>query len=429
MLTLSSELTYLLLIVGLMVIPRAMQRYRIPAPLTSFAIGMGAATVLLSFGTDRTLSLLATLGISSLFLFAGLEVDLDSLRKGKWPLLSHLVTRSITVLASSYAAMHYMGYSWQVAALLALALLTPSTGLILNTLSGMGLNEDERFWVTIKAIGGELLALAILFVVLQSDSIETLAWSSGYLVALIAGIPLVFLLLGRVVAPYAPGSEFSLLVMVGVISAYLTYQIGVYYLVGAFLAGFFARLLRRRLPKLASEENLHAIQMFASFFVPFYFFYRGLGVPSGAFTLEALELGALITAVALPLRIGSMWLQRRFIKGETSMGSLKVATALTPTLIFTLVLATILHDRFNISDVLYGALLIYAAASTLLPSLILSKPINFEPVVDKWGPPKPTPDIQAKAQAGAEAERQTAAQPPLKALTPESAEPRIHPKA
>ena len=59
------------------------------------------------------------------------------------------------------------------------------------------------------------------------------------------------------------------------------------------------------------------------------------------------------------------------------MASLRVATALTPTLIFTMVLATILRDRFHLSDTHFGALLIYAAVSTLLPSLMLAKPADF----------------------------------------------------
>jgi len=59
------------------------------------------------------------------------------------------------------------------------------------------------------------------------------------------------------------------------------------------------------------------------------------------------------------------------------MGSLRVATALTPTLIFTMVLATILHDRFNLPDTSFGALLIYAAVSTLLPSILLARPADF----------------------------------------------------
>jgi Kef-type K+ transport system membrane component KefB len=378
---LTSELAYLLLIFGLMVIPRAVQRFRIPAPLTSIGFGMVAAVFLSSFSQDATLALLATLGISSLFLFAGLEIEVEDLRRGKWPLLGHLLMRSFTLTATGFLAVSFFAFSWQVAALLALALLTPSTGFILDTLSQLGLKDEERYWVTIKAVGGELLALLVLFVVLQSASLEKLAWSSGALLAIIVALPLLFLLLSRLVVPYSPGSEFSLLVMVGLIAAYLTYQLGVYYLTGAFLAGFTARLLRERMPRLASEENLRAIQMFASFFVPFYFFYKGMSVPSGALTLQALQLGVIISAVALPLRIGSLWLQRRFIKGESAHGSLRVATALTPTLIFTLVLATIMHERFAISDTLYGALLIYAGISTLLPSLVLAKPVDFNVLV------------------------------------------------
>lgn len=391
----TSEVAYLLLIFGLMVIPRALQRFRIPAPLTSFGLGMAAAVFLRTFAQDETLALLATIGISSLFLFAGLEIDLDDLRRGKWPLLGHLVVRSISLAAVGYGAMHFFGFAWQLAALLALALLTPSTGFILDTLSGLGLKEEERYWVTIKAVGGELLALLLLFVVLQSGSAQTMALSSVALLAMIVGLPLLFLLLGRVVAPHAPGSEFSLLVMVGLIAAYLSYQLGVYYLMGAFLAGFTARLLRRRLPLMASDENLHAIQMFASFFVPFYFFNKGMDVPTGALTWKALGLGLLLTAATLPMRTGSVWLQRRFIRGESPLGSLRVATALMPTLIFTLVLATLLRERFQVSDTLYGALLVYAGISTILPSLVLAKAMNFDAFVGPLPPAASTRDAPA----------------------------------
>jgi Kef-type K+ transport system membrane component KefB len=394
--TLTNEVGYLLLIFGLIVIPRALQRFRVPAPLTSFGLGIIAAVFLGSYSDNETLVLLATLGISSLFLFAGLEIDLDDLRRGKWPLLGHLVVRSVMLAASGYGAMHFLGVTWQVAALLALAVLTPSTGFILDTLAGLGLTEEERYWVTIKAVGGELLALLVLFVVLQSSSAATLVLSSGALLAMIVGMPLLFLLLGRVIAPHAPGSEFSLLVVVGLIAANLTYRLGVYYLVGAFLAGFTARLLYLRLPKLASDENLHAIQMFASFFVPFYFFHNGMNVPSGALTWQALGLGVLLSMAVLPLRLGAVWLQRRFIRHESAVGSLRVATALAPTLIFTLVLATILRERFQVSDTMYGALLTYAGISTILPSLVLAKAVDFVAFV---APLPPTEPIRAATEA------------------------------
>lgn len=376
----TQEVAYLILIFGLMVVPRIVQRLRIPAPLTSFGLGMVAALFLGAFSQDATLALLATLGISSLFLFAGLEIDLADLRRGKWLLMGHLAGRAVVLLVAGWFVVRYFGFSWQAAALLGLAVLTPSTGFILDTLATLELTEEERYWVRMKAISGELFALVVLFIVLQSGSLQTMAWASGALLAMLVGLPLLFIGLGRLVIPYARGSEFSLLLMVGVIAAFLTYQIGVYYLVGAFLAGFVAKLLRERMPLLASDENLHAIQMFASFFVPFYFFYMGMSVPAGALTMQALGIGVVLTLVALPGRVGGLWLHRRMVKGESSASSLRVAAALTPTLIFTLVLATILHERFQISDALYGGLLFYAGMSTLVPSFVLARPVDFDPL-------------------------------------------------
>jgi Kef-type K+ transport system membrane component KefB len=95
------EVGYLLLIFGLMVIPRILQRFRIPAPLSSFGLGLVAAIGLGASGQDETLSLLATLGISSLFLFAGLEIELDDFVRGKWPLLGHLMIRSATGISEA----------------------------------------------------------------------------------------------------------------------------------------------------------------------------------------------------------------------------------------------------------------------------------------------------------------------------------------
>lgn len=71
------EVAFLLLIFALMVVPRIVQRFRVPAPLSSFGLGMAATILLGQFGQEGTLALLATLGISSLFLFAGL--------KSSWP--------------------------------------------------------------------------------------------------------------------------------------------------------------------------------------------------------------------------------------------------------------------------------------------------------------------------------------------------------
>ena len=379
----SHELIYLLLIFALLVIPRALQRFSLPAPLTCLLFGIIGMLWLGDQAHDAVIGLLATLGISSLFLFAGLEVDLQALRRGMWPLLAHLVIRTGTLFGVGWLAWRYAGLPWQAAGLLALALLTPSTGFIMDSLSRLGLSEDERFWVTSKAIAGELLALAALFIVLQAGDPGHMALSSLALLAMMIGLPLLFIALGRWVAPHAPGSEFSLLVMVGLVAAFVTYKLGVYYLVGAFVAGLIARLLQARMPRLASQENLHAVRLFASFFVPFYFFSAGTKVPVEALSLDALWIGLALTLVVLPARIGILWAQRRLLfRAESAANSLRVSLALSPTLIFTLVLAGILLARFDIAPALFGGLLLYATLTTLLPSLVFRTPFDVDPAED-----------------------------------------------
>lgn len=376
--SISPQIMSLIIIFTLLLVPKVLQRFKIPAPLTCFGLGIAVSIYSTDFAHDPKIGLLAILGISSLFLFAGLEVDLQALKKGLQSLISHLIIRGLLLILSIWVGIEYFNFSWQISSLVVLALLTPSTGFIMDSLPSLGLNESERFWVTIKSISGELLALFLLFVILKSDSYSTLLSSSGVLLAIAFGLPLLLIGLGRYVIPHAPGSEFSLLIMVGVIAAYLTKQIGVYYLVGAFLTGFVARQLRTKMPNLASEINLHAVKLFASFFVPFYFFYSGMKVPSGALGIDALLLGLVISVVLIPLRILSVTFQRMWIQKDTFKTASNVSVALTPTLIFTLVLATILYERFGISDVLFGALLVYAGLTTIVPSYLLSKPIKLD---------------------------------------------------
>ena len=375
-----NELVYLLLIFGLLVVPRWLQRFKLPGPITSLALGIGAMLLWGDRTHDPVVVLLSTIGISSLFLFAGLEVDPAELRKGFRQLATHLVIRIATLTATAWLAWRFAGLAWQAAALLALALLTPSTGFILDTLERLGLNEEERFWVTSKAIAGELLALAALFFLLQANDALQLAASTSAMIALIVGLPLLFMALGRWVVPHAPGSEFSLLVMVGLVGAFVTFKLGVYYLVGAFIAGLAARLLQVRMPTLASPDNLHALRLFATFFVPFYFFHAGTGISREALSWQALGLGIAITVVVVPLRIAIVWLQRRALFGQRDGSNLRVAVALAPTLVFTMVLANILHARFGLPDVLFGALILYTVLNTMLPSLILHQPFDIDPL-------------------------------------------------
>jgi len=375
----SSQLIYLLIIFVLLVFPRALQRYRIPAPLTCLGLGILTTIYGAEYVNDQTLPLLAALGISSLFLFAGLEVDIQKLKADSKFLFFHLVFRCISLAICAWLLMRYLGYTWQAGGLIALALITPSTGFILESLASLDLDEHEKNWITSKAIAGELLALCLLFVLLKAgETYQDLAVPSGVLLLLIFGLPAFLVLLGKIIIPHAPGSEFSLLIMVGLIAATITKSLGVYYLVGAFLTGFAARQLRIKMPDLASENNLHAVKLFASFFVPFYFFHGGIEVPHGALQIDSLRLGICITAVILPLRVGVITLHRYFLHKDSLKSSLNIGVSLSPTLIFTLVIASILHERFGITDVQFGGLLVYAALNTMLPVLLLKIPVSLD---------------------------------------------------
>lgn len=63
---------------------------------------------------NATLSLLATLGISSLFLFAGLEIDVPGLRRALRALLIHLGLRSQTLAIVAWGTVPWLGMSWQI---------------------------------------------------------------------------------------------------------------------------------------------------------------------------------------------------------------------------------------------------------------------------------------------------------------------------
>jgi hypothetical protein len=52
---------------------------------------------------------------------------------------------------------------------------------------------------------------------------------------------------------------------------------------------------------------------------------------------------------------------------------------MSPTLVFTLVLAEILRDRFQVAPHIFGGLIIYTLGNTLIPSLLLRLP---EPAYD-----------------------------------------------
>jgi Kef-type K+ transport system membrane component KefB len=375
-----TDLAYVALLFALFVVPKALQRYRIPSAITALLMGVGAQA-LGFFDHDATVQLLSTFGIVALFLFAGLEINGAELRRGAATLVQHGLIWTVLLAAVSIIAALIFGLTTRSATLVALALLTPSTGFILSSLSSFGLDTEERFAVKSKAVAAELLALAALFVVLQSTSAQRLALATLAMLTLVLVIPLAFRLFAAVVAPYAPRSEFAFLLMVAVLCAYATRRLGVYYLVGAFLVGVAAQRFRARLPAMSSEKMVDALEAFGSVFIPFYFFNAGSHVNASELSLTAFGIAGAFLLVIVPLRVGVTSLHRRLLLREEWDRATRVSIALVPTLVFTLVLAGILRDVFHAPEYLIGALVIYTIVNTTLPAFFLrTVPPEFEHV-------------------------------------------------
>jgi Kef-type K+ transport system membrane component KefB len=373
----SHEVSYVALLFALFVVPKALQRFRVPPAITSLVLGIAASRLGL-FAGEPALALLATLGIAGLFLFAGLDVEVQDLRRGAGLVLQHVALQAALVALTGLALAALLDLAWRPAALVALALLTPSTGFILDALASFGLDPQQAFWTRAKAIATEIVALGLLFVVLQSSSPARLAGASLALALLVAVIPFLMRLFAAAIAPYAPRSEFAFLVMLAVIAAFATRALGVYYLVGAFLVGIAARQFRTRLPALSSDQLIHAVEVFASFFAPFYFFNAGAHLRPETLGVGAFLAGAAFLAVFVPLRVAVVALHRRVALGEPWRRGRRVATALLPTLVFSLVLAEILVERFEVPAWVVGGLVVYTLVNTLVPAVTLGVAPAFD---------------------------------------------------
>lgn len=365
-----ADLTYVGLLFALFVVPKALQRYRIPDAVTCLVLGFAATALGLERG-NQTVELLSTFGITALFLFAGLEIDARELRRDVRTLVQHVTVWSATVLVVGALVVQFLHLQWRAAGLTSLALVTPSTGFILSSLRAFGLTPAEQFAVKTKAVGSELVALAGLFFILQTTSWERFLVATVAMVLIVAFIPFAFRVFAKRIAPFAPRSEFAFLLMVAVVCAYATRTLGVYYLVGAFLVGVAAQRFRMQLPAMSSEKMVDALEAFGSVFIPFYFFAAGTHVELGQLGWLAAAAASGLVLVVTPLRVFSVTAHRRVALRETFAQSRRIGIALVPTLVFTLVLSSILQLDFNAPQWLVGALIIYTVVNTLLPAFLL----------------------------------------------------------
>jgi Kef-type K+ transport system membrane component KefB len=370
----SVEVLYILLIFVIFIVPKLLQRLRLPAAITAFGIGVAFALGFGYFQDDATVKLLATLGIVTLFLHAGLDINISDLRRNQKILVQHVLLFVMLLAVAATLAFALFDIPMRLSLLIALALATPSTGFILDSIRGLDLTSEEKEWVKTKAVATELVALVLMFFTLQSLTLSTFLISIGTVLALIVLIPLLFRFFATKIAPFAPDSEFAFLIMLATACAFITRKIGAYYLVGAFVVGIAARQFQQKIPSVTSERLIGAVELFASFFVPFYFFYSGSQLTRDDFTSSTWLLALIFVASMIPMRTLMVILHRRVVLRESTAEGSRVAVTLLPTLVFTLVLAQLMREHFDVGNTIYGALIIYAIANSLIVSFVFRGP-------------------------------------------------------
>ncbi|PIR22487.1 MAG: sodium:proton antiporter [Deltaproteobacteria bacterium CG11_big_fil_rev_8_21_14_0_20_45_16] len=357
----------------LILLPRALARLRIPLGITAFFIGLAAREFAPEVAGNDFVKLFSVLGISSLFLLAGMEINFEDLKKHRTPLIQHILIQLVAIIISACSIYLLFEFSISQCTLISLALWTPSTGFIMDSVGQWKVSEDETFWIKTKAIAAEIAALFLMFVVTQSESSLSPGVSFALMGAFIIALPVVFHFLARLVLPFSKGSEFSLLVLLAMACAVFTKEIGAYYLIGAFFVGLVSNQTMRRLPEVSNKQILDSLNLFAGFFIPFYFFNSGTLMFGAAWSLKSLWYGLAVVGIVLPIRVGITMLHRALVSGEKISSSFRIGVAMAPNLIFGLVIAGIIFRRGAEADWILPALIIYTFISSIMPALVLGK--------------------------------------------------------
>lgn len=362
------------LIALLFFLPKGLLRLGIPSPVTEMTLGVVFGPLVLGLiEPSDLLEALSGLGISALFLFAGLEVSVREIIERKRTMLQH-----VAIQIALFAVAAWVAFSFESdlprAVLIAAAIMSPSAAFIIPALESLGLSEDRASWVKQKAISSELLAIGVVLVFSNSASTSDMLIGLGGIALLLGAVPLAFVAFHKTILKWAPGTEFSFVLIVALLAAYVTHHLGVHYLVGGFVVG----LVAHRYLRWCSEQGLAvkpvrsaltSFRFFSAFLMPFFFFLAGVRLPEGALSVQACLFAGAMLLVALPLRVGSVMVHRRIALKESWGESWNIGLLLAPTTVFSVAMAEILMSRFTVTPWIIGGLVLYGAATSFVPLL------------------------------------------------------------
>jgi Kef-type K+ transport system membrane component KefB len=355
-------------------LPKVINRLtRVPDSLTELLIGIVLGVALPSFFfIDDMLTVLSTIGIVTLFVFSGMDVDTSFIVKNKKFFIEHILLHILIIFIVGYAIQLWFHLSFQIAFLISLALTTPSASFILSSVKKI--EKERKQWIESKALAGEITGLAFMVILLSLSDIKTLLVSLITLVLLITLLPYVIEILYKKIFCKLIGCEFSFIFVVAMISAFITEYVGVNFLVGAFVAGFVAKqfindIVKDKLYEHFSENLGRQLMIGFGFFMlifsPFYFFSVGLNIKGSMFVSDTLFLAVILCVAIVVLRVSVNSVHRIVRIKEKLSHAITINAMCIPTLVFTFVVTDILVRQFHIDTRLYGALMLFGIFTTV----------------------------------------------------------------
>lgn len=364
------------IVLGLVImLPRILEAFRVPMPITALVLGVLGASLYALEDIRVPTDIVGTVAVTMLFLFAGLEVDLAELRRD-WKLHSTMGAAHLAVIALlSMAAMGLFLLPLKTAAILAIGLVTPSAGFILDSIGSLKFSTKEKSAVATGAIGLEVTSLLALVVVLGLDDPGRIAIVAACCVLAFTLVPMLWRLLERTFFAKVPRAEFVSIFMLAMLFSYGSKALGLYYIFGAFATGMILAKLNQDEMRPQTRDHMKAIELIVALFLPIYFFRAGAQIPLSSITLVSVlvGIGFLLTWV---LRAMPILLARTAIRREPWFGSAKIAMALAPTLVFGLVIAEMLAAQEGTPAWVVGAVIIHTLLVTILPSIVLHSRIG-----------------------------------------------------
>jgi Kef-type K+ transport system membrane component KefB len=299
------------------------QRLRLPGVVGEIAAGCVIGPSLLGWVVpNEALETLAEIGVVLLLFSVGLETRVDDLKRvGRSASLVAVLGVALPFVCGAAWA-HATGFDWNRSVFVAVAFVATSTGITARVLQDLGvLRRIESRVILGAAVIDDILAMLLLgiAVALQAGG----AFEPGKLALILVeaiGFVIVIGWLGSramrrgshwLDAPGSPHSALAIVLALCLGLAWLSTEVGLAAIIGAFLAGTIASETRQR------EQLEHQIQPLLALLTPFFFVITGSKVDLAQLSDRAVIIGVVVaTLIAIVSKfaggvLGALSLGRR----------------------------------------------------------------------------------------------------------------------